>query len=199
MPSDRYHSRTDQLVRDASAKVHVAIVAPTVVYGISASIERQIPITIRDIIDTVRQLSMGFTMSQGRNIIGYVHVEDLAELYVHLLSDIVNNAVPTAELWGQQAYYFANSEEHSFAQYMQEFVKVMRARGLISTEVLKQVDPEEEAAELQVVKKISQIHAFGANVRCRGDRASRLLGFVPKAPGLLATLPQTIDMSLSPN
>ena len=196
MPSDRYHSYTDQLVREASKGVNVAIVAPTVVYGLSPPIGRRIPITIQDSIKSAKQLSMGFTMSQGRNILGYVHVEDLAEIYVGLLADAVQGAGSNAQLWGPQAYYFANGEEHPFAEYMEALVKNMKDRGAIATDVVRRVEPDTVVSELETVKKIAAVHAFGANVRCRSDRATKLLGWVPKGPGLIETLPETVDLSL---
>ena len=196
IPSDRYHSYTDQVAREASPGVNVAIVAPTVVYGLSPSIERRIPITIQDSIKAAKQLSMGFTMSQGRNILGYVHVEDLAEIYVSLLVDAVQGAGSNAQLWGPQAYYFANGEEHPFAEYMEALVKNMKERGAIATDVVKRVEPDGDLSGLEKVKEIAAVHAFGANVRCRSDRAAKLLGWVPKGPGLIETLPEIVDLSL---
>ena len=196
MPSNRYHYATDHVVRQASDGVNVAIVSPTVVYGLSTSIERRIPITIRDIIHTAKELSMGFTMSQGRNIIGYVHVADLAEIFVRLLADAINETTSNPQLWGPQAYYFANSEEHTFSAYMEAFVKILKDKEIIDTEVVKEVDPDDIVPELEIVKRISAIHAFGANVRCRSDRAASLLTWTPVRPALIDTLPEIINLSL---
>jgi nucleoside-diphosphate-sugar epimerase len=198
MPPDRYHQRTDQLVRDGSANVNVAIVSPTVVYGVSTSTENQVPITIRDIIATAKELSAGFTMAQGRNILGYVHVNDLAGIYVRLFADAIKGAGSyDAQFWGPQAYYFANGEEFTFAAYMEALVKILKGKGVVSTDEIKEIGIKSDAEELKLVNKTALIHGYGANVRCRSERAETLLGWEPKERSVKETLPEVVDLLMS--
>ncbi|TVY37750.1 hypothetical protein LOCC1_G007688 [Lachnellula occidentalis] len=197
MPPDRYHQRTDQLLRDGSSNANIAIVSPTVVYGLSASTENQIPITIRDIIATTRKLSAGFTMSRGRNIMGYVHVNDLADVYVKLVKDAMEGSKSESRLWGSHAYYFANGEEISFAGYMEALVKILRAKGAIPSDSIKEIGTESDAAEREIVNETAVFHGYGTNVRCRSERAATLLGWKPKGPSLRDTLPEVVDLVLS--
>ena len=194
-PPLRYHFQSDQLVRDDSTNVNVAIVSPVVVYGLSKSTENQIPITVRDIVATARELSAGFTVSQGSNVLSYIHVNDLADIYVRLLADAVAGAGNSKQhLWGPQAYYFASDEELTFSEYMEALVKVLKTKGLIATEAIKQIGVDSDASELEVVNRTARAHACGANIRCRSQRAETLLGWKPKGQRVKDTLPSVIDV-----
>jgi nucleoside-diphosphate-sugar epimerase len=104
MPPTCCHQITEQIVRNAAIKVNVNIVSPTLVYGLSSSTENRIHITIRDIVATVNELSAGFTVAQGVSILGYIYVEDLADIYVRLISDAVNGPDRyNSYLWGPYA------------------------------------------------------------------------------------------------
>jgi nucleoside-diphosphate-sugar epimerase len=198
MPSTRYHQRTEQIVRDASANVNVAIVSPTVVYGLSSSLENQIPITIRDIVDTVSELSAGFTIAQGENILGYIHADDLADIYVRLVADALKGLEGhDPRLWGAHAYYFAVGEDMSFAAYMKALVEVLQTRVSLSTNAIKEIGEANDVAEQEVVARTAASHGCGVNVRCRSDRAETLLGWKAKGLGLIDTLPGVVDILLS--
>ncbi|KAF2685875.1 NAD(P)-binding protein, partial [Lentithecium fluviatile CBS 122367] len=194
MPPARYHQRTDQLVRDKSGRVNVAIVSPTVVYGLSDSTENQVPITIRDIVATTKEISAGFTLAQGKNILGYVHVHDLADIYVRLFADAVKGARRSDQrLWGPHAYYFANGEELSFAAYMEALVKVLQDKKILFTDVVKEIGAANDVTDWECVGKTAMVHGYGANVRCRSERAQTLLGWKAQGSTLIETLPETVD------
>ncbi|KAK8848568.1 nucleoside-diphosphate-sugar epimerase [Apiospora arundinis] len=197
MPSDRYHQQTDHLVRSMSMGVHVAIVSPVVVYGMSPSPENQVPLTLRDIVDTAQRLSAGFTMSQGRNILGYVHVEDVADIYVRLIADAIKSGgASDSRLWGRQAYYFATGGELTFTQFMEMLVPALVERGVVSTDVIKRIGPESDRSDLQIVEETADVHGYGANVRCRSSRAETLLGWTPTSPSCGETLAEVVDCLL---
>ncbi|KAL9087905.1 MAG: hypothetical protein Q9165_006467 [Trypethelium subeluteriae] len=198
MPPTHYHQSGDQLVRNHSTHVNVAIVAPTVVYGLSMSRENRAPLTTRDIVNTAKELSAGFTMSTGRNVLGYVHVNDLADIYVRLFADAVKGIVNSdTRLWGSNAYYFANDEELTFAEYMTALVRVLKWKGVISTDVIKKIGPESVVSELNLVRRTAATHGYGANVRCRSERAKILLGWVPRERNVQETLAGVIEYLLS--
>lgn len=197
MPPGRYHQAADQLVRDGAANVNAALVSPTVVYGCSVSTENQIPITIRDIVATARELSAGFTITQGKNFLPFVHVDDLADIYVRLFADAAKEAAFDARLWGPHAYYFATSEELSFAEYMEAIVKVLRGKNVISVDVIKRIGPESNLSDQEIVNKTAAIHGYGTNLRVRSSRAETLLGWRSKQPSVKETLPEIVDLILS--
>ncbi|KAH6638665.1 hypothetical protein BKA67DRAFT_528643, partial [Truncatella angustata] len=197
MSPDRYHQRTDQLVRHESTDVNVAIVSPTVVYGLSKSTQNQIPITIRDIVATAKRLSAGFTIAQGRNILGYVHVNDLADIYVKLVADAERGSASDARLWGPHSYYFANGEELTFAEYMEALVETLKERGVISTDVIKEIGAESNVSDWKIVNATAVVHGYGMTVRCQSERAQTLLGWKPREKSVKETLPEVVDLILS--
>jgi nucleoside-diphosphate-sugar epimerase len=195
MPSTRHHQQTDQIVRDSSSTVNISIVSPSVVYGLSSSTENLVPITVRDIVAAVNQLSMGFVLGPGNNILEYINVDDLADIYVRLVADAVKGpTLHDPRLWGPQAYYFANGEEMSFTTYMKALVCVLQRRGILPTNVITDVREVTDMAERAIVNKTAAIHGCGMNVRCRSERAETLLFWKTKSPGLLKTLPGVVDV-----
>ncbi|KAH6866268.1 hypothetical protein B0T10DRAFT_524624 [Thelonectria olida] len=197
MPPGRYHQAADQLVRHGASNVNVALVSPTVVYGRSVSTENQVPITIRDIVATARELSAGFTINRGANFLPYVHVDDLADIYARLFAHATKEAASDARIWGPHAYYFATSEELSFAKYMEAIVKVLKEKEVIPTDTIKRIGPESQDSDREIVNKTAQIHGYGTNLRVRSSRAETLLGWKSKQPSVKETLPEIIDLILS--
>jgi nucleoside-diphosphate-sugar epimerase len=195
MPPTSFHQPTEQLVRNAATNVNVAIVSPTVVYGLSRGVEHQAPITIRDIVKTITELGTGFTMSRGANVIGYIHVDDLADIYVRLLADALQGG-QGPELWGPRAYYFAVGEEISFAAYMKALVEVLQQKGILSTDVIREIGDGTDAADQRIVAKTAAVHGCGLEVRCQSDRARKLLGWKSESSGLIGTLPAVVDSLL---
>jgi hypothetical protein len=197
MPATCYHQPTDQIVRAAADSVNVAIISPTVVYGLSASMENPVPITLRDIVAAVKALGAGFTLSQGQNILAYIHVNDLASIYVALLADALKGAEGSdVRLWGTDAYYLASSEELSFTEYMQALVKVLSRKGVTTEDAIRRLGNETVSPELAAVRKAAVAHGCGVNVRCRSKRAEILLGWRANEQGLLGSLSEVVDAVL---
>ncbi|KAI9719361.1 MAG: hypothetical protein M1828_006262 [Chrysothrix sp. TS-e1954] len=195
LPPDRPHQHADQLVRSSSADVNTAIISPTVVYGTSKSTDNPVPLTVRDIVAGIKKLSAGFTISQGRNVLGYIHIDDLADIYARLFADAKKGAKGyTPQLWGPQAYYFAMAEDLTFSEYMEELVSVLRSTGALATQGIKDIGKESNPADRELVSKIAKTHGCGTNVVCRSDRATSLLGWKAKAPSVKATLPEIVRL-----
>jgi nucleoside-diphosphate-sugar epimerase len=161
------------------------------------STENQTPITIRDIVNTVRELSAGFTITKGENFLHYVHVDDLAAIYVSLFADAAKETASDVRLWGPDAYYFATSEELSFVEYMREIVKILREKGVISTDVIMKVGPESDDSDRAIVNTTAAIHEYGTKLRVRSSRAETLFGWKEKQPSVKKTLPEIVKLILS--
>ncbi|KAK9481970.1 hypothetical protein V1527DRAFT_516196 [Lipomyces starkeyi] len=87
----------------------------------------------------------------GRNILRYIHVNDLADMYDRLLIDAVKGpASSDARLWGAHAYYFTSGEELTFAEYMEALVKVLKGKGVLSTDTIKHIGTESNASGLEI-------------------------------------------------
>ncbi|KAH8771855.1 hypothetical protein F5883DRAFT_46146 [Diaporthe sp. PMI_573] len=147
------HAVTDRIVREAAEDVNVAIVSPGFVGGMSPSTEHPTPITTPAILTTARAFKSGFQISPGENRHAWVHVMDLAGIYMILIEDAlatlagrpIQRDAGVLPLWGREAYYFATGEDISFSDFMRGLVPVLKQNGVIESEEMKSVSVTEAA------------------------------------------------------
>jgi len=96
----------------ASPSVNVAIISPTAIYGLSPSTEHPAPLTLPEVLNTISKVPGGFVVSAGENLQSYVHVLDLARLYLLLVSYAIDAKESEAglDLWGPKAYFLKRKE-----------------------------------------------------------------------------------------
>jgi len=193
------------MVFATASNVNVAIISPVVVYGVGPSIEHPLPLTIPDLMNAVDSMKSGWTIGSGHNISGYVHVLDIARLYVLLVSNALtpSSFVQESDVWGPKAYYFASSEELSFQDYMTSIVEVLRKRNFLQTNQMQHIDVNRAANATGAsttthpadswAKHIAIL--FGCNTRVRSTRAHKL-GWKPEEPGVKETIEEVINMYL---
>lgn len=132
------------MVRSAWPEINVSIIAPGIIGGVSPSISHPCPLTTEQLVQAARAMKSGFQIERGENQLGFVHVLDLAQMYMLLIDDalaslsgsnITEHRIP---LWGSQAYYFGVTENIRFSELMRNgLVPVMFENGIIeSTEVV---------------------------------------------------------------
>jgi hypothetical protein len=191
------------LAFEAASKVNVAVISPVLVYGLSPSIEHPFPLVTGEVFKAISALGTGFTVSAGKNVLAHVHVLDLARIYFLLLSSALkaqlSNSQAEEDLWGPEAYYFAASEEVSFAEFMTKMVGILKDHGVVENEEIRQIDVHQGAkasgatGEGQAVDSWAMHIAisFGIDMRCRSSRARRL-SWDPKEPGVVNTLEEVV-------
>lgn len=145
------HVPTDNLVRSAHAQVHVAIISPVGIGGISPSLEHPAPLTTGPLLNTARAFGSGFRIAQGENESGWVHVLDLARAMLLLVDnalDALSGDMSTTQhpaesagfpLWGERAYYFVRSEDISFHDLQAALVPALRRHGVIASDEIRSV------------------------------------------------------------
>ncbi|KAL1850404.1 hypothetical protein Daus18300_012938 [Diaporthe australafricana] len=141
------HALTDRIVREGAAESNVAIVSPGFVGGMSPSIEHPTPITTPAILTTARAFKSGFLIAKGENTHAWIHVMDLAGIYMILVNDAlatlagkpIEREASQLPLWGREAYYFCTAEDISFADFMKGLVPVLQQHGVIESPELKSV------------------------------------------------------------
>ncbi|KAB8293336.1 hypothetical protein EYC80_007660 [Monilinia laxa] len=177
-PSTAIHATSDSLVFAAAKDTNVAIVSPTIVYGLSPSPLHPTPFTLPSALDSIARLNSGFTISSGANIQGYIHVLDIAKIYLSLINDALQESASNPKKWGPESYYFAVSDELSFKEYMTCFISHISKHpySLIQKTRIKEL-PLSEAIE--VVGR-SNTTFFGVNMRVKSTRAKEVLGWVPR-------------------
>ncbi|POS69179.1 hypothetical protein DHEL01_v212425 [Diaporthe helianthi] len=212
------HIPTDNLVRSASADVHVAILAPVGIGGISPSLEHPAPLTTGPLLSTARAFGTGFQIARGENESGWVHVLDFARAMLllvdnaldalHGTNDTVEPAEPTGfPLWGTRAYYFVRTEDISFHDLQTALVPSLCRHGVIPSEEVKSVTHTQAArtclagsTEFDPDAPLPPpdswvIHLatwFGINMRVRSSRLAAL-GWKPVENSILGDLEVAVD------
>ncbi|KAL1865032.1 hypothetical protein Daus18300_007379 [Diaporthe australafricana] len=149
------HMHTDNLVRAASAAVHVAILSPVGIGGISPSLEHPVPLTTGPLLSTARAFGSGFQIAEGENESGWVHALDLARAFLLLVDNALEalagggggggaTAQQPAEpagfpLWGPKAYYFVRAEDVSFHDLQAALAPALHRCGVIPSGEIKSV------------------------------------------------------------
>ncbi|TVY84156.1 hypothetical protein LSUE1_G001655 [Lachnellula suecica] len=209
MPEGSVHMAEDKAVFAGSPDVNVAIISPTIVYGLSPSPIHPFPLTLPEILKSVRGLSSGFSISSGKNLQAYVHVMDLARLYLILLSHALGQPhasiepQPELEIWGPEAYYFGEQEELSFGEFMGLLIPVLKKHGEVRSDDIREVDFNAVAEAMGVTdgppvpdsRALQFAIMFGTNMRVRSSRA-RALGWKPQESGVAGTLDEFLGKYL---
>ncbi|EPE35559.1 NAD(P)-binding Rossmann-fold containing protein [Glarea lozoyensis ATCC 20868] len=162
------HRNEGNLVFASHPRVSVAIVLPVMVYGLSPSVEHPFPLTFPEYLKGIRSLGNGFTISNGANVMGYVH--------------------------GPKAYYFASSQEMSFRTLTSQMVNVLKGLGVLESDTVTIIDVSGAAKASGAIdnddpqswaKHIAA--SCGVNMRVRPSRAL-MVGWEPREVEFVDTI-----------
>ncbi|KAF2107695.1 NAD dependent epimerase/dehydratase family protein [Lophiotrema nucula] len=136
-----YIQRTTELgVVDLGLELGVktVVLMPPTVYGMGTGLFNkysiQIPTYIRGAIDVGKAV----VVAEGRGRNGSVHVEDLADLYCLLLSNILSdngNNIPT----GKKGILFAENGNHTWREVAELVGEALHARGKLDSQEVRSV------------------------------------------------------------
>ncbi|KUI56749.1 hypothetical protein VP1G_04069 [Cytospora mali] len=213
------HAVTDRIVRSAAPDIHVALVSPGFIGGLSPSLEHPTPISMPALVGTARAFGSGFQIAEGENALGWIHVLDLARIFMLLVDDAVATLAgrpiqrPADQLpvWGPEAYYFGTGEVLSFADFMKGLAPVLHEHGVISSTEIKSVNVT-EAARISLAGPGGEYDAdapppppdswamhiaimYGVNMRIRSSRIERL-GWKPEMGSIVDALPEVVPAFL---
>ncbi|OHE93141.1 hypothetical protein CORC01_11553 [Colletotrichum orchidophilum] len=205
------HAVTDKIVRDAAPEVNVAIVSPGFVGGMSPSIEHPTPITTPALLLTARAFKSGWQIAEGGNIHAWIHVLDLAKIYLILVGKALDDASESDPfpIWGPEAYYFGTGEDVSFGDFMKHLVPVFKDQGIIKSIDIKSVSVA-EAARASIAGTDYDPDAppppadtwamhiaimYGINMRIEASRM-RMLGWKAEKGSIIDSLPQIVAQLL---
>ncbi|KAK8003608.1 DNA polymerase gamma [Apiospora arundinis] len=195
--TDRTHAVTDKLVRDATADVNVAIISPGFVGGMSPSIEHPVPITTPGIVRTARAFKSPFQIAQGENRHAWIHVEDIADMYLLLVAKALAS---DQSCWGKEAYYFGVAEVIGFSEAMQTLGPVLLKHGVMESAEMRSVDADDAAKACLYGDSYTEDSVpppadswaiqiailFGVNMRLRATRMTQL-GWKPQKGPIVGT------------
>ncbi|KAF2654419.1 nucleoside-diphosphate-sugar epimerase [Lophiostoma macrostomum CBS 122681] len=193
LPDSAPHRPAEKLlldtVRDHGGNINIAIVCPPDIYGPGKGLAKTWSATVPMFVAEAKKLEDGrvFYHEEGTNTKSWVHIDDLMTLYLKLVEAAANRG-EGAE-WGAKGYYFASTQEVDQLTLATALGSVLRKHAVIDNPEPLQVSLEQLDSMLENVPipHISR-YLFACNSRSRPDRAKKLFGYEPKAPGLLESL-----------
>lgn len=212
------HAVTDKIVRDAASDVNVAIISPGFVGGLSPSIEHPTPITTPAILTTARAFGTGFQIAQGENASAWIHVDDLANMFMILINDALATLAGTPvkrtyelQVWGPEAYYFGVEDNIVFADFMKALAPLLLEHGVVQSSDIRSVNVT-EAARISLAGPGKEydplappppadswaMHIsvmYGINMRIRGSRMEKL-GWTANKGAVAKSLPEVVSKYL---
>lgn len=215
------HAVTDKIVRGAASDVNVAIISPGFVGGLSPSIEHPTPITTPAILTTAKAFGSGFQIAQGENASAWIHVDDLANMFLILVDDALAALAALAggpvaraqelQLWGPEAYYFGVEDNIVFADFMKALTPVLVEQGVVESGDIRSVNVT-EAARISLAGPGKEydplappppadswaMHIaimYGVNMRLRGSKMEKL-GWKAEKGSVMRALPEVVSKFL---
>ncbi|KIW05054.1 uncharacterized protein PV09_04209 [Verruconis gallopava] len=198
-PDGSLHRHTDKAIQNAAAKhkdvLKTAIVCPPDIYGRGHGPGKRESIYFPLFIDEIKKLGYAFYSREGENLRGWVHIDDLVDVYIKLIEAAAAGGGNVT--WGPEGYFFTTSQEASQKELATVTGRILHAKGLISSSEPKSVS--DEVIE-QMLKAIPYpdigFYMFSNNSRAKPERAKKELGYEPKAPTLWETVEADIDDAL---
>lgn len=129
------------------------------------------------------------TLQLGKGLTEWdnVNVQDLTNLYVLLVeAAVAKNLSP--EIWGEKAYFLAESGTHVWGKLAKHTAEVAHKAGYIPTTEVQMLTPD-EAKEIAGFEAMS----WGLNSKGKGLRAKKFLGWNPSKPSLFDSIPAIVE------
>lgn len=129
----------------------------------------------------------GFVVGEGENKWTQVHVQDLSEVFLALVTAALTPGGGKAT-WNEQGYYFVENGEFVWGDLARKIASVAFDLKLINKPEIDHVS-KAEADELRPFGSF----LWGTNSRCKAIRAKELLGWKPKQKSVFDILPDILE------
>ncbi|KAK3110712.1 hypothetical protein LTR53_014720 [Teratosphaeriaceae sp. CCFEE 6253] len=195
LPDTAFHRKVDRMILDAAAahggRLRTAIVCPPDIFGPGRGPGKVQSISMPMFVAEAKKVGATFYAGEGANARSWVHIEDLMQVYVRLVETAVDGG--RGADWGEEAYYFTGSQEASQKEVAVKVGRFLKTHGVLATAEPKQLLLD-EIALLSGGHPWAGLgtYLWAANSRTRADRAEKLFGFKPSAPGLWETLEEDL-------
>ncbi|KAH7359730.1 NAD dependent epimerase/dehydratase family protein [Pyrenochaeta sp. MPI-SDFR-AT-0127] len=190
IPDVAVHRNVDKVIlaaNEASSNISSAIVCPPCIYGPGRGPDNQRSVQVYDMARAILQRGKGFIVGEGFNFWTEVHVQDLSEVFLGLVTAALEPEGGKAT-WNQKGYYFAQSAEFAWGEIGRKITKIAFDKKLINTADVESVN-KDEADGLRAFGS----YLWGTNSRCKAIRANKLFGWTPKQKSLLELLPEIVE------
>lgn len=191
LPDKAMHRNVDKIVLATSATnpgaVKTAIVCPPTIYGRGRGPVNQRSMQLPAACQAVLKRGEGFVVGAGKNIWTQSHIEDLSEIYLFLGEAALSGGGKAS--WGEEGYYLTDNGPFAWGDVFREIAKVAYKKGFVAS----------DSAESIPLSEVDEIHPrlkymVGANSRGMAIRAKKVLGWEPKQPLLIDTIPHALDI-----
>ncbi|PFH53081.1 hypothetical protein AMATHDRAFT_138304, partial [Amanita thiersii Skay4041] len=187
LPDSQPHRIVDRSLVEADNQgyVHTYIILPGTIYGeasgplVDLGVQNAYSQQIPRLVKLSLQRGQAGMVGEGKNTWPNVHIDDVADLYIHLFDLILptdanhrnpHRAVPAH---GRSGFYFAENGEHHLVQVGKAIGQAMHEFGLSSS-------PRPMAfTEEEMDKFFPNGTSLGTNSRCKAER-SKKLGWRPR-------------------
>jgi len=186
--SSHIHSEADNATVRLGQELDVktALVIPCVVYGEGEGPIKTKSLTFPWLEEAIIKRGKGFTVGEGKNSWGGVHIKDLASAVILLIEDALR---PDGNkmTWGAKGAYYVVEGDYVFANVVSKLVEVLNKEGLLKDQEIEKISDDEAL----------RIHSYalliwGANSRSQGSRL-RSFGWKPIQPTFYEILASRLE------
>ncbi|KAJ7227111.1 hypothetical protein GGX14DRAFT_693137 [Mycena pura] len=195
---DQPHRNVDLALVEADSHGYVKtyIILPSTIYGFASGplveqgIQNYRSQQIPTLVDVGLQRNQGGMVGQGKNQWGNVHIDDVADLYIHIFDLSMKASAPPEFAHGRAGFYFAENGEHRLYSVGEEISRVLSSMGKGSPTPTTFNDQE---TRLYFPDGTS----LGSNSRCRAERGYKI-GWRPsrKTQNMLDSIQAEVEVSL---
>ncbi|KAK9319085.1 hypothetical protein V1517DRAFT_355377 [Lipomyces orientalis] len=176
-PDHTPHGMVDKIILAAgSDKTRVAIVAPSVIYGVGRGPDNT---TSFPLFNAFLKNKKVFAVGKGDNIWHYVHVRDL--------SNTANGGSPAT--WNDEGYYLAENGSYVTREMLQLTAQIAHKKGLLPSPEVVFVTPDEGDKLLPWARIV-----LGVNSRGIALRARKQLVWKPSMPSFEDEIGNSVDI-----
>ncbi|KAF1851240.1 NAD dependent epimerase/dehydratase family protein [Cucurbitaria berberidis CBS 394.84] len=191
LPDVAAHRNVEKVVLAASeasaGNIKSAIVCPPCIYGPGRGPDNQRSVQVYDMAKATLSRHKGFVVQEGTNIWTELHVQDLSEVFLALITAALSPDGGKAT-WNNEGYYFVESGEFAWGDIGRKIAQIAREKKLINTADVDIVD-KDEADKLRGAGS----YLWGTNSRCKAIRANKLFGWTPNQKSLSELLPEIVE------
>jgi nucleoside-diphosphate-sugar epimerase len=190
LPDSALHRNVDKVVlaaSQASTNIHTAIVCPPCIWGPGRGPDKQRSVQVYDLTRAALKRHKGFVINEGVNVWTEVHVQDLSNVYLALVTAALSPDGGKAT-WNDKGYYFTENGQFSWGELSQKLTKLMFDKKLINSNEVDHLDKD----DTDKLKPWGS-YLWGTNSLCKATRAEKLFGWKPAQKKLFDSLSEIVD------
>ena len=191
IPDEALHRNVDKIILAANqvsaGAIQTAIICPPCIYGPGRGPDNKRSLQVYDMAKAALTRGKGFVVGEGTNVWTQVHVQDLSEVYLALVTAALS-ADGGKATWNDEGYYFAENGEFAWGDVGRAIAKTAFKQKLINSDEADSVS-KEEADNMRAFGS----YLWGTNSRCKSIRANKLFGWKPRQKSVFDLLPDIVE------